>query len=384
MNGDFGPGYSPAPLSNDGRARRSTAMGYRDEATRRRPNLQIWGDARVNRILFEKRRATGAEALCGGAVQTITADNVVVCAGALHTPWLLMLSGIGPAEPLRSHGVAMQLDKPGVGQHLMNHPVIHISGYLAPVARHKLVLRRNYAYLRYSSGLSGEPEEDMVMMAICRSAWRAVGQRIGTLSAYIGHSHSTGEVRLVSANPDDEPIVNFNWLSHARDLGRMTGAFRHMSAILKSEPVPKYMSYLFSSLFSQRVRNVGKKTLKNAVLTGAAALLMDSSTTLRRLFVDRYINDCPSLSSLLADGDELERHVRNVVQSAWHPSCTGRMCDPADPRMVVEPDGKVVEINNLYIADASFMPMITRTNTNIPTVMIAERFAEGLGERGMA
>ena len=144
MNGEFGEGYSPLPLSNDGTARRSAAVGYLDASTRRRPNLQILGETQVRRILFANGHASGAEVRRNGAVETITADNVVVSAGALHTPWLLMLSGIGPAEHLRQHGIAVQLDRPGVGSNLMDHPAIHISGYLRPVARHKMVLRRNY------------------------------------------------------------------------------------------------------------------------------------------------------------------------------------------------------------------------------------------------
>ena len=207
MNGEFGEGYSPLPLSNDGSARRSTAVGYLDAATRRRPNLQILGETQARRILFANGRANGAEVRRNGAIETITADNVVVSAGALHTPWLLMLSGIGPGAHLRQHGIEVLVDRPGVGGNLMDHPAIHISGYLPPVARHKMVLRRNYTYLRWSSGLEGVPDADMVMMAVCRSAWHAIGVRIGTLSSYIGRSYSTGEVRLNSPDPDDEPNV---------------------------------------------------------------------------------------------------------------------------------------------------------------------------------
>ena len=158
MNGEFGEGYSPLPLSNDGTARRSSAVGYLDAATRRRANLQILGETQVRRILFANGHASGAEVRRNGAIETITADNVVVSAGALHTPWLLMLSGIGPGEHLRQHGIAVQLDRPGVGGNLMDHPAIHISGYLQPVARHKMVLRRNYTYLRWSSGLADVPD----------------------------------------------------------------------------------------------------------------------------------------------------------------------------------------------------------------------------------
>ena len=292
-----------------------------------------------------------------------------------------MLSGIGPAEHLRKLGIDVLLDRPGVGSNLMDHPAIHISGYLRPVARHKMVLRRNYTYLRWSSGLAGVPEADMVMMAVCRSAWHAIGVRIGTLSSYIGRSYSTGEVRLASPDPDDEPDVNFNWLSDQRDFDRMTEAFRRMAGILTRDPVPQYLSNLFASKFSQRVRNVGRKNLRNALLTNAAAVLMDSSATLRKLMFDRIISDSPPLPDLLRDPAVLERHVRDNVQSAWHASCTCRMGDPADPRTVVDPAGKVVGIDNLFVADASVMPEVSRTNTNIPTIMIAERIAEKVRAR---
>ena len=383
MNGEFGEGYSPLPLSNDGGARRSTAVGYLDAATRRRPNLEILGETKVRRILFATGRATGAEVFRNGTAEMITADNVVVSAGALHTPWLLMLSGIGPAKHLRQLGITVQLDRPGVGSNLMDHPAIHISGYLPPVARHKMVLRRNYTYLRWSSGLAGTPEADMVMMAVCRSAWHAVGVRIGTLSSYIGRSYSTGEVRLASPDPDDEPYVNFNWLSDRRDLERMMDAFRRMASILNRDPVPKYMSNLFASKFSQRVRNVSQKNLRNIMLTNMAALIMDSSAGLRKVLFDKIISDSAPLPVLLSDPAALERHVRDNVQSAWHASCTCRMGDPEDAQTVVDPSGKVVGAENLFIADASVMPDVSRTNTNIPTIMIAERIAEMVRQRPM-
>jgi len=145
--------------------------------------------------------------------------------------------------------------------------------------------------------------------------------------------------------------------------------------------VPQYMSNLFASKFSQRVCNVSQKNLKNAVLTNVAAMLMDSSATLRKFMFDTIISDSRPLPQLLADPAALERHVRENVQSAWHPSCTCRMGDPADARTVVDPAGKVVGADNLFVADASVMPEVSRTNTNIPTIMIAERIAEAVRQR---
>jgi 5-(hydroxymethyl)furfural/furfural oxidase len=161
----------------------------------------------------------------------------------------------------------------------------------------------------------------------------------------------------------------------------MVQAFRRMACILTTDPVPEYMSNLFASKFSQRVRNISQKNVRNMLLTNIAAVMMDSSSALRRFLFDHVISDSRPLSDLLADPAALERHVRDNVQSAWHPSCTCRMGDPADAQTVVDPSGRVVGTDNLFVADASVMPEVSRTNTNIPTIMIAERIAEMARER---
>jgi 5-(hydroxymethyl)furfural/furfural oxidase len=139
---------------------------------------------------------------------------------------------------------------------------------------------------------------------------------------------------LNSPDPDDEPYVNFNWLSDQRDLDRMVDAFRRMASILHRDPVPRYMSNLFASKFSQRVRDVGQKNLRNAILTNVAAMMMDSSASLRRILFDKVISDSPPLAELLADPVMLERHVRDNVQSAWHaPKETGYAATPSLPKL---------------------------------------------------
>lgn len=381
MNGAFGEGYSPVPLSNDGATRVSTAIGYLDAATRRRPNLTILADTQARRILFAAGRASGAQIRRRGADETITADTVILCAGALHSPWLLMLSGIGPAAHLAAHGIPVRLDRPGVGQHLMDHPAIQISGYLPKAARRKPVRRGSYTYLRWSSGLPGEPAADMVMLAVCRSAWHAVGRRIGTLGANVGKSYSTGAVRLASPDPDTRPDVTFNWLADRRDFDRLADAFRRMASMLATDPAPAYLTNLFPAKFSQRVRDIGRPSLRNIVLTNAAAVLMDASAPIRKQLFDRVISDCPPLAELLADPAALEAHVRANVHGAWHACCTCRMGAATDPSAVVDPGGRLIGAENLFVADASVMPDVPRTNTNLPTIMIAERLAELIGGR---
>ena len=128
----------------------------------------------------------------------------------------------------------------------------------------------------------------------------------------------------------------------------MVDAFRRMASILHRDPVPRYMSNLFASKFSQRVRDVGQKNLRNAILTNVAAMMMDSSASLRRILFDKVISNSPPLAELLADPVMLERHVRDNVQSAWHASCTCRMGDPADAETVVDPAGKVVAARKIF------------------------------------
>src|ERR1700722_18964718 len=198
MNGEFQEGYAPLPTSNDGTARRSTANGHLSDAVRARPNLQLMPETNVNRVLFMDNKAIGVQVTQGGQVQSYFADTIIVSSGALHSPKVLMLSGVGPAEHLRQHGIKVIADRPGVGSNLQDHPLISVSAYLPRIAREKHVIRRNYSYLRYSSGVDGFEPADMIMMAVCQSMWHAVGERIGTLSTYISLPYSRGTVRLAA------------------------------------------------------------------------------------------------------------------------------------------------------------------------------------------
>ena len=377
MNGAFGEGYSPLPLSNDGTARRSTAVGYLDAATRRRPNLQILGETQVRRILFARRPRQWRR----GAAQRRHRDDHrrQRCRLRRRAAHAVAADAVGH-RPRRTSAPArhrVQLDRPGVGSNLMDHPAIHISGYLQPVARHKMVLRRNYTYLRWSSGLPDVPEADMVMMAVCRSAWHAIGVRIGTLSSYIGRSYSTGEVRLASPDPDDEPDVNFNWLSDQRDLDRMVDAFRRMARILTSDPVPQ--------LHVQPVR----LEILPAGAQRQPEELQECRADQCRGDDDGFVGDSAELPvrqrhQRFASAARTARRSRGVGaacarQRAVRLACLlhlpdGRSGGSATPSWIR--GGKVVGADNLFVADASVMPEVSRTNTNIPTIMIAERIAE--------
>jgi 5-(hydroxymethyl)furfural/furfural oxidase len=376
MNGAYAEGYSPLPTSNDGTARRSTANGHLDAAARRRPNLQLMPETQVRRVLFDGTRAIGVEVERGGAPERILGDRVIVSAGALHSPYLLMHSGIGPADHLRGFGIPVVADRPGVGSNLQDHPLISVSAYLPPIARDKKVIRRNYSYLRYSSEAAGCEPADMIMMAVCQSMWHAVGERIGTLSTYISLPYSRGTVRLRSARVGEQPEVDFNWLEDARDRTRLTAAFLRMGRMFTTEPVARYALDPFPSSFSERVASISRPTGVNAVLTGVAARLLDSGAPIRRLLIDRVISEAPPLGRLLSDPRAAEDYVCGAVRSAWHPSCTCRMGRVDDPDAVTDPTAAVIGVQGLYVADASIMPRVTRTNTNLPSIMIGERVAD--------
>ena len=383
MNGMWDDGFAPIPVSNDGHKRVSTAMGYLTDAVRARPNLQILAHTEVLRLVFEGRRAIGVEVRDEtGAQRIVTADNVILSAGTLRTPWLLMASGIGPARHLAEHGVPVVVDRPGVGQNLQDHPLLSISAYLSRSARSSGAARRNFAYLRYTSGMAPGWNSDMIMMAVCRSSWHAVGQRIGTLAANLAYAYSRGTVTLSSQGLAAGPDVSFNWLADERDRSRMMDAFRRMARLYESEGVSRYASYPFPSSYSARVRLIQQNTFSNAAMTRAGAILMESSPLARRFIIRNFIQDAPPVSQLLRDDNALEAYVCANVGSTFHPVGTCRMGAEGDVQSVVDPRGGVIGTRNLYVADASLMPEITRTNTNLPTIMIAEKMADLIGTAG--
>jgi len=381
MNGAFEEGYAPLPTSNDGTARRSTANGHLNEHVRRRENLRLMPEAQVNRVLFMDNRAIGVQVIRAGQVESLFADTVVISSGAFHTPKLLMLSGVGPAEHLQRHGIKVIADRPGVGSNLQDHPLISVSAYLPRIAREKHVIRRNYSYLRYSSGIAACESADMIMMAVCQSMWHAVGERIGTLSTYISLPYSRGTVRLASSDPTAPPAIDFNWLADERDKTRLVEAFLRMGRMFTTDPVRTYALDAFPSSFSERVAAISRPTGLNAVLTNVAAMLLDSAAPVRKFLIENVISEAPALAGLLADRGAAEDYVCSAVRSAWHPSCTCRMGAEDDPMSVTNPSAAVIGTRNLYVADASIMPRVTRTNTNLPSIMIGERVADLLQQR---
>jgi 5-(hydroxymethyl)furfural/furfural oxidase len=378
MNGVFGDGFSAVPFSNDGANRWSAARSYLTEQVRRRPNLRILAETEVTRIRFEGNRAVGVDAEREGQAISLRGDTVIVTAGGIHSPKLLMLSGIGPGQHLSEMGIPVVADRPGVGANLQDHPSIYVSCFMPSDIRSGDEYIGPASYLRYSSGMQDCPPSDMVMISAGRSGWHAVGRRLATLVPFIGIPFSRGEVRLRSPDSKGSPDVCFNFLDDLRDRRRMVDAFRSSAEILMHSAVSRITDNPFPSAFSERVAKLAVPTARNKLLTDFAGTLLDSGMGVRTFLMNNVINEGPALARLMQDDDAMTEYVCGAVVSLWHPSCTCRMGEANDHNAVLDPQGRVYGVENLIVADASAMPNVPTTNTNIPTLMLAERIADQL------
>lgn len=379
QNGEFRDGYFPITISNAYDRRVSTAIGYLDPATRQRPNLDLRAETRVREILFDGTRATGVTFEHKGKSETHHAREIVLCCGALHSPAMLMRAGIGPVGHLHDMGIAVRAGLEGVGQNLMEHPTVAVSAYLRPNARLDPAVRRHmHLALRFSSGHEGCPQGDMFIVAVNKSAWHPVGDRLGSLLAFVNKSYSTGQVQLNSADWRAEPLVEFNMLSDRRDLDRLMDTVRMQARLHEAPRLGAVTSHTFPSSYSERVRKVGYVTTRNKIITGAMAKLLDGPEWLRGGLIRHLITEGDDLATLVADDDALEAYIRRTVTGVWHASCTCRMGRKDDPMAVTDPTGRVKGVQGLRVVDASLFPRVPCANTNIPTIMTAEKIGDAV------
>jgi len=378
LNGEFAAGHGPVPLNNDGELRCSTARCYLTSEARRRSNLRIIADIPATRVRIEGKQVKGVDAIKDGEHVFLPARHVVVSAGAIFSPFLLMHSGIGAAGDLQALGIAVVSDRPGVGANMQNHPMSSISAYTEPAARRVRPTRRAVHYMRYSSNVPGCEPVDMVLSTGARSMWHAVGERMCTLSPFVAMPYSQGTVKLATPNPSDLPVIDANCLAEERDLRRLREGFRLAARVMLEHLYPKLVSEPFPTHFSKRIERLGRPTAFNHWLTWAGALVMDSSSAARSLLLNTVVREGPSLRHVLSDDRLLDEFLGATVGLAWHHSCTCRMGDENDSRAVVDSRCAVIGVDGLYVADASVMPRITRTNVNLPTIMIGERVADFL------
>lgn len=379
QNGPWEDGVFPMAIARDRDGRRlSVASAYLTDEVRSRPNLSILTGTEARRILFDGRRCVGAEvAGPDGAVMTLRANETILACGAIHTPTLMMRSGVGPSAALRNLDLEVVAGRDGVGANLMEHPNLALSAYLKPKARmsggdeHQI-----QAGMRMSSGLEGAPAGDLHMSIVAKSAWHGVGRRLGTLLVWVNKSYSRGAVRLRSADPSRPPHVDFRMLSDERDRARLVAALRVAARTLADPSMREVAGRAFPSVFSDRVRKISAPTSFNAFQTLLFGCALDGAVGLRDWLIRNVITNGLTLEALLADDDAMDAFVSRAVGGTWHASGTCRMGHDDDPMAVTDSRGRVHGVGGLAICDASLMPTIPCANTNMPTMMMAERIAD--------
>ena len=331
----------------------SAAKAYLAPA-RVRPNLTVITGVHVTRIVTEGQRATGVEFIQSGHRQRLhAAREVLLCAGALQSPQVLMLSGIGPAGELARHGIAQVHDLPGVGRHLHDHPDVvqvvdapHLKDLFglsfAGVMR---VLQGIFEWRRQRSGMlttnyaeaggfiKSRPDEPTPDLQLHFVIGKLVDHGRKTV---FGHGYSChvcllrpksrGRVTLASADPLAAPLIDPNFLAERDDVDRLVRGFKLMRSILRQP-----------------------------ALAGYTGRELDASA---RAQTDAQIED----------------FIRNFGDTIYHPVGTCRM--GSGPLDVVDAQLRVRGLHGLRVVDASIMPRIVSGNTNAPTIMIAEKTAD--------
>lgn len=377
QNGPWQDGvFRGAVGQSDAGQRQPTSLIWLTDAVRARPNLRILCDHRALRLILQGRQVIGAEIQPpSGDLLRITARRTILSMGATHSPALLLKSGIGPAADLQALGILPIADLPGVGGNLMEHPSIALGAWLPPALRigddgeH-----HEQAVWRYSSGL-GCPG-DMHGAILSRSGWHSVGKRIGSVFFWVNKSYSRGRLHLTDPDPFSEPQVNFNMLSDPRDLARLKDAIRRGAQALAAHGAP-----VFPTSYTPRVARVAGPGRWNMVQRAVLSGLLDLAGPLRATLIHTLVTQGVTLRDLLADDAALEAFIRANVGGTWHVSGSARMGRADDPQAVTGSDGAVHGIDGLHVVDASLMPSIPCANTNIPTIMIAERIADMLKQK---
>jgi choline dehydrogenase len=322
-------GVGPTPRNARDGVRMSTALTYLASA-RGRPNLEIRPGSPVDRVEVRNGRATGMR-LVGGEV--VAAGRVVLAAGAYSSPMILARSGIGPMHHLAEIGVDVIVDLPGVGENLLDHPLVAVDLPAAPGVSGP----RFQAMATVHSHLASTEEAPDLHLFVAGPF--DVAPEVSPSGAVFGIvtglvlPRSRGSVRLRSADPMDPPRIDVGHLRHPDDVSRLVEATILARRISRTEP-------------------------------------------LARLVVGAEL--APGLGVSDNDRSALADSITSRVESYHHPVGTCRMGNDPANGAVVNPRGRVHGVERLYVADASVMPTIPSANTNLPTIVVAERLAEWL------
>lgn len=321
------------------------------------PNLTVRLHCAVQRIVVENGRAVGVEYKdkTGKLVRVSASGEVVLSAGALVTPKILMLSGIGPAEHLAEHGIECQIDLPGVGQNLIDHPEVPVTAFAnGPYGYFKQgdgwrMIRNGIQLKLFGSGPvtsagveagafvnPSEPDSPPTIQAFCvpivyldRDVLQEVEDDYGvTITTVVVKPKSRGEVQLASANPDDMPLVSPNLLKDPDDMGEMIKGQRFFVKALQENPL------------ASKIRSI-------------------------------VIPEIDDMSD-----EALRTHCKRFVKTNYHPAGTAKMGADGDKLAVLDARMRVRGIDGLRVCDMSAVPDINAGNTNAPAMMLGDRCAD--------
>lgn len=348
-NAPSGTGFSPYAINSRAGVRVSTNDAYLEPA-RERPNLTILGDAHVDRVLIDGRRATGVRVRTGDIWTAFQAGETILCAGAIHTPSILLRSGIGPAGELAELGIQPLHELP-VGRNLVDHCSVAVLLDLKPKAQWaSRDARHTNSCVRYSSGMAGAGANDMFMIGFNCTGYDPAGMAQGAITVAAYQTFSKGAVQITSTDPDADPRIELNMLSDERDLVRLRDGARRLFT-LAAHPAVRAVS--------ERIVPAGDDDHAPAgELNGRGAM------------------------AHLATDEALDHYLLTAVTNAQHPVGTCRMGVAGDPRAVVDPACRVIGIDGLRVVDASIMPEVPRANTHLTCIMIGELMASRLGASG--
>jgi predicted dehydrogenase (TIGR03970 family) len=342
-NGPHPAGIGISPSNNIDGVRMSTAMTHLNPV-RHHLNLTVRGRVFARRILIEDGKAVGVEAESGGKVFRVDADRVVLSTGAIRSPHLLMLSGVGPEDQLRAFGIPVIRDLPGVGLNLWNHLSAQVTFKLKDGV--SLEAHRDAAHFSLHYTASGSSAaNDMVLRTnpvVDEREERVRGvrtkyltgdvppERAARISCTLGLPDGSGYVRLASADPNMQPSFNYCYLQNQNDIKRVRDGVRMASGLLAADG--------FKDVVDYRIEPT---------------------------------------DAVLADDDALDLWIRQTVGTARHVSGTCRMGPDTDPTAVVDQYCRVKGVRGLWVADASIMPRIPRSGgAHATVIMIAERVVD--------
>jgi len=330
-------GVGPVPMNNPNGIRFSTALGYLNPA-RHRLNLTIRPNCVTRKIIFEGKRAVGVEVESGGERFTVDAGEVILSSGAIGSPHIMLLSGVGPADNLGEIGIPVIHELPGVGQNLRDHPMVFTTWQTKPDYPLDGFAPRVQTILRWTAEGSDVRNDLLIFMqsyATDRN-YRGVGDvpPLGIrMLASLELQLSAGELRLTSSDPDEQPSLDYRYLQYDEDLRRMREAVRLCVSLGQHEK--------FTDIIESRIE--------------------------------------PTDDELSSD-EKLDAYMLREATTGQHISGTCKMGPGSDKMAVVDQYGRVHGMENLRIVDASMMPDCIRANTNLSTMMIAERVSDFIRE----